>query len=392
METLQKAMIIDGIAATEGRDSQGEILKLAGCDVSQMGGRGSVVNDNHATGFWNTLGRIVEGKKIFSESDCENERHRMFLRQAGKPYLYVKAHLFDQEDHPNAKAVASIMRAFEREGTPIGVQFSVEGKVIRRDPLDHSILAQSMVRNVAMTLVPANKETAAVIAGDTSSVRKTVLGTGVSEAFAESMIKSLSASHQPRHKWDLQTDEERAEALLKRLSDIREEIRKGKSLKANKKKAPADTREFVDGKPDPRQLEFQFMKDKKVAKMMSPGYGGTGAPGQLTGGAALVSKQAAKQKALKEILKSVLGANPGVSLVKAMELVLKSFRDRFEKDEGLAPMTTSTSGAAASTATPAPAAAPAPKPASGGVMSSISSALSGNATSSNSSGSSTMGY
>jgi len=524
VEPLVKATVIDGIAATEDRDSQGEILKLSGADISQMTTKG-YFNDNHGTGFLNTLGRITEAKKIFKQDDCETDRQKMFWQQKKRPFLYVKGYLFDDADHPNAKAVGAIMKEFQKMGTPLDVKYSVEGKVLDRASYDRSVLAQSMVRNVALTLVPANGETAAAVAGrinKSMDMIKSERG-GAVAACVERMVKSIAAGVQPQNRWDIPTEEERAEALLKKiveltnlmkaktagvkwkkhsdafhvsedgkyiisrrafrvghagerrsayhfdvthypegqsntknyndlghkntLKDAKAHVeahaagklqkgdvidmgsRRGKpqgpaaggkatvipgptqatkdtlviSSKRTPKKSSADLelgRGFVDRvsrgtftpkdayhsrawqhhmerggdkagmgnkhadahyrmahhhaaalgmdavgmesyvgftprkkmprKFTPHPADHLVEKDpyQDLNKMTSPGYGGAGAPAQLTGGAALASKDP-RRKHLKEVIKSVLAMNPGVSLAKALEMTLAEFRKRY---------------------------------------------------------------
>lgn len=289
MEPLVKATVIDGIAATEDRDSQGEILKLNGADISRMTTKG-YFNDNHGTGFLNTLGRITEAKKIFRKDDCESGRQRMFWEQKQKPFLYVKGYLFDDADHPNAKAVAAIMKEFQKMGTPLDVKMSVEGKVDDRAGYDRSVLARSTVQNVALTLVPANGETAAAVAGRINKSVDLVKSAGGNPAYVQALAKSLEAGVEVRHKWTEPSVEERAEALLQKINTLR-----------------------------------------GIMKMLSPGYGATGASGNRTGGAALVAPNDRRRKALKEVLKSVLTDNPGVSLTKALEMTLAAFRKRLEQ-------------------------------------------------------------
>lgn len=89
LSRLIKATVIDGIAATEDRDSQNEILSLSGADISQMLKRG-YFNDNHGTGFANTLGRITEAKKIFSKEDAGDTRQKTYWDKVRRPFLYVK--------------------------------------------------------------------------------------------------------------------------------------------------------------------------------------------------------------------------------------------------------------------------------------------------------------
>jgi hypothetical protein len=278
-EKLSKATIVDGIAATEGRDSQGEILKLSGADIAQMTTKG-YFNDNHGSGFLNTLGRITDAKKIFKREDCITDRQRHFFQQAGsKPYLYVSGYLFDDEDHPNAKAVAAIMKGFQKMGTPMDVKMSVEGKVVDRAP--GGIIAESMVRNVALTLIPANGETAAGIAGSTiQKCLEDVKRSGGNVAYADSLIKSMG-SFQVANRWE-NRDEVEVLNLIDKFNEIRDLI-----------------------------------------KMLAPGYGSAGPANTRVGQAALTTSSIQAKKAkLKIIAKSLLEKNPGMTLEKAVGLAV----------------------------------------------------------------------
>jgi hypothetical protein len=287
VENLAKATIVDGIAATERRDSQGEILKLAGVDISQMVEKG-VFNDNHGTGFINTLGKITEAKKIFSEADCANARQLSFYKKIEAPFLYVKGHLLDDEDHPNAKAVSAIMKGFRKMGTPMDVKFSVEGKVVDRAP--GGVIAQSMVRNVALTLIPANGETAASIAGSTiAKCMDEVRSTGGDVAYADRLIKSIGVVP-TNHRWEV-SSEDHAMRLIDSFNQIRD-----------------------------------------IIKMLSPGNGSSGPVGTRVGQSALVSEsvagklQADKKAKIKKFAKATLEKNPGMALEKAVEIAFDKFR------------------------------------------------------------------
>lgn len=257
MEKLAKATVIDGIAATEDRDSQNEILRLDGADISQMTERG-YFNDNHGSGFVNTLGRITSAKKIIKEADASDTRQKMYWNKVKRPFLYVKGYLFDEAEHPNAKAVASIMREFKKMGTPLDVQMSVEGKVKQRDHMDPTVLKESLIRNVALTLVPANSNTGSQII---DNVKKTIAAKcaeyGASQEFTDSLMKSVAVESISRHRGFI---------------------------------------EIVDDVTNPWEaLKTKVEQVGQLVKGLTAGYGAAGAPANRVGGAA-VQKESLNRK------------------------------------------------------------------------------------------------
>jgi len=121
---------LDGIMGSQLRDTQGEMLDVAGADISELeAGRGRW-NDNHGVGHWNSLGRITYAKKIFKAEDCEDDRQLHYWEKIKAPYIYGKGYLYDDEDHPNAKAAAAILRSIHRNDAPLKLKISVEGGVI----------------------------------------------------------------------------------------------------------------------------------------------------------------------------------------------------------------------------------------------------------------------
>lgn len=305
LSRLIKATVIDGIAATEDRDSQNEILSLSGADISQMLKRG-YFNDNHGTGFANTLGRITEAKKIFSKEDAGDARQKTYWDKVRRPFLYVKGYLFDEAEHPNAKAVAAIMKEFKKMGTPLDVQMSVEGKVINRG--DNGLLKESMIRNVALTLVPANNNTGAQVVSE--EARKAIFASchenGASAEFADSLMKSLSAG---------------VVATAPRFIEVVES--------------------------DPYTKVFENVKEirKRVGmlKALTAGNGSAGNPSSRTGGAALMNTKSGKslktatfgknalkvtrQMVLKTLIRKAKAKNPTVSYKELVKTTLKVFHN-----------------------------------------------------------------
>lgn len=155
----KKPLKIDMCAGSQLRDTQGEMLSVEGADISDLiAGKGRF-NDNHGKGFFNSIGRITGAKKIFKAEDCENDRHRYYWEKVKAPYLYCSGYLYSDEDHPNAKAAAAILRNIHKSDVPLKLKASVEGGVISRGISDPSLLARTKIHSVALTFTPANNAT-----------------------------------------------------------------------------------------------------------------------------------------------------------------------------------------------------------------------------------------
>jgi len=156
----KKKLEIDMIAGSQLRDTQGEMLSVEGADISDLERGMGRFNDNHGKGFFNSIGRITEAKKIYSEEDCgDNPRHKYFWDKVKAPYIYVKGFLYDDEDHQNAKAAAAIIRNIHKSDCPLKIKASVEGGVLSRGLKDSTLLAQTKIHSVALTFTPANMAT-----------------------------------------------------------------------------------------------------------------------------------------------------------------------------------------------------------------------------------------
>lgn len=155
----KKPLEIDMIAGSQLRDTQGEMLSVEGADISDLeAGRGRL-NDNHGKGFFNAIGRVTGAKKIFKSEDCDNDRQRYYWDKVKAPFIFVKGYLYDDEDHPNARAAAAILRNIHKADTPLQLKASVEGGVVSRGISDPSLLARTKIHSVALTFTPANNNT-----------------------------------------------------------------------------------------------------------------------------------------------------------------------------------------------------------------------------------------
>ena len=140
-----KRYAIRGIISTEHRDLQGEIILQDGMDLRPFLKRG-VFNDNHD----GTTGRELGVPTKTFQTRVPGASGRGTVKAT-----VVEGYLTDDEDGCRIynKAVA-----LKKLGRSLG--FSVEGKVLERDPRDPKRCTRTLVRQVAITRVPVNPNTA----------------------------------------------------------------------------------------------------------------------------------------------------------------------------------------------------------------------------------------
>lgn len=152
-------MLIDGVFASEAIDSSGEVVSLEGMDITSMEEGQSVANYEHLGEDGNygreIVGKIIYVRKVFKESDCENDRQRDYWKQLkGIPFLYGVVRLYDGAGHEGAKALAAQIRDHVANQEPILVRYSIEGTTTKKE--GHKIVS-SIAKKVALTLKPCNK-------------------------------------------------------------------------------------------------------------------------------------------------------------------------------------------------------------------------------------------
>ena len=161
-------MILDGISASEHVDSSGEILKVKGHEISDLEEGKGVLNWEHNNdSSQDIIGSIVFAKKIMKREDCSNKRERMYWDSCKVPMVYIKAELFDGEEHPGAVAAAAIVRYYHNRGEKVLAGFSIEGATLQRGE-DSNILERTVGRRVALTLRPCNKSAISGVLEDKS--------------------------------------------------------------------------------------------------------------------------------------------------------------------------------------------------------------------------------
>lgn len=132
---------IQGIASTESRDLQGEVVKQKGIDFSYFLKYG-YFNHDHKPGEANRVGEPTEAK----------------LTKQG---LWVKGYLYPAGTKKTADEIWEHMHAVEAAGGRRRVGFSIQGKVQRREG---NVISKCWIQEIAVTSCPVNTSTWAEIA------------------------------------------------------------------------------------------------------------------------------------------------------------------------------------------------------------------------------------
>lgn len=151
---------IQGIASTNARDLQGEVVTQKGIDFNYFLKRG-YFNDDHKPGTENKVGEPTECKVT-------------------KDGLWVKGFLYN--DKKKSDDIWEHMRSLTKSGSRRRMGFSIEGKVVRRNG---RTIEKCWIQDIAVTPAPVNHTTWAEMA---KSLSKYDLATEPTE-------KTLSASN-----------------------------------------------------------------------------------------------------------------------------------------------------------------------------------------------------
>jgi len=292
MSDSKKSLEIDMIAATENRDIQSEILKVDGADISEI----NFFCDNHGKGFFNRIGYVKSAKKIFKAEDCEDDRQRYYWDKVRSPYIYVRGYLYDNDDHPNAKAAAAIIRNIHRSDIPMKVKASVEGGVIARGIEDPSVLARTKVLGVALTFTPAN--TATLV--EPLNLDKSAFNYEKDKILINSMI-SLVKTDVPSFRQITRTvsaahildNLEKAKALAKannidiQFPDVTEKDLIQEALVDRISEKVAKINSLVKGRSYEKKITKNLSEIRDILKALTAGYGGAAAPADRAGGSIL---------------------------------------------------------------------------------------------------------
>lgn len=145
---------VDGIASTISIDTAGEIVDLAGIDCSSL--TGGALNWEHKNDIPAQIcGKILEYKKIFSDKDCENDRHKYYWDKCKTPFLYVMGRLFDDKKESAKECAALFIDDAEHPNEHPMVGFSIEGSKVDKQGI---VVTKSIARKLTITNANANKQ------------------------------------------------------------------------------------------------------------------------------------------------------------------------------------------------------------------------------------------
>lgn len=148
------ATYIDGIGASENIDTSGEIVSIAGLDISSLELDGYFNFEHESKTPASVIGKILKAKKIFSDADCDDDRQLHFWQKCKTPFLYVMGELFD-EYKDSAREVAGMFRYDTDHNNERNIMnFSVEGATIQKVG---NTIARSIARKISITSHPCNK-------------------------------------------------------------------------------------------------------------------------------------------------------------------------------------------------------------------------------------------
>ena len=128
---------VHGLASTDNIDKQGESIIQKGIDLSPVDDGKGILNWDHNNSPENIIG-VLDGYQKTDDG------------------LYVNGRLF--KNHARAKAVHEIMDSLSK-GDQGRMGMSVEGKILERDPKDHTVIKKCQIRAVALTMNPVNTDT-----------------------------------------------------------------------------------------------------------------------------------------------------------------------------------------------------------------------------------------
>lgn len=173
------ATLIHGIAASENIDSSGEVVSIAGLDISSLTLDGQLTYEHEAAKVPDkdgktlemqikipsqVVGKILKAHKVFSEKDCQDKHQLYFWNRIKTPYLYIMGELFDDY----TEAAKDIAGKFRYDADKKGqnerkvMNFSVEGSKLP-GAKNGMTVTRSIARKVTLSGFPCNKAAIAEI-------------------------------------------------------------------------------------------------------------------------------------------------------------------------------------------------------------------------------------
>src|SRR5271157_2733477 len=146
---------VHGIGASENIDSSGEIVSIAGLDISTLEYDGVLNWEHKADQPAQVVGKILKARKIFSDADCEDDHQLYFWNKVKVPYLYVMGELMDDYKDSAREVAGQFRYDADRKGKQKSTaNFSVEGSKISKEGIT---VARSIARKITITTLECNK-------------------------------------------------------------------------------------------------------------------------------------------------------------------------------------------------------------------------------------------
>jgi len=157
-ESYKKGTLIHGPAVSSHIDSSGEKINIRGVDISSLVDSGQLNWEHKNDTPSQIVGKIIEAKKIYKRSDCDNEHQEYFWDKLKMPYIYIVGELFDAVGHQQAKDVAAMLKydSEHRNDKKMKhlINFSVEGSKLEKRGIT---ITKCIARKITLTLTPCNK-------------------------------------------------------------------------------------------------------------------------------------------------------------------------------------------------------------------------------------------
>lgn len=167
------ATYIHGIGASENIDTSGEIVSIAGLDISSLDKDGVFNWEHKADMPSQVVGKILKARKIFSDADCEDDYQLKFWEKCKVPFLYVMGELLDDYSDSAREVAGKFRYDADRQNERNMMNFSVEGSKISKEGIT---VSRSIARKITITILPCNKAAVAeMVATPTPNPKKSAV-------------------------------------------------------------------------------------------------------------------------------------------------------------------------------------------------------------------------
>lgn len=136
-EETEQGWKIQGVASTEDKDLQGEIVRQHGLDISPIKEGRGWINYNHSNDPEDMVGKLDDASLTNKGMNIEG-------------YLFKK--------HKRAQGVYQILKSLDDKDRH-AVSLSIEGKIMKRSGKSNKVISSAKVDKVAITFDPINTNT-----------------------------------------------------------------------------------------------------------------------------------------------------------------------------------------------------------------------------------------